>query len=79
MTHLGTSVPDTREVVRGFLRAHSELSAPEVRALAEQLWDSPIYERRAAAVMVLIADAARSEPGDLVRVERFVREGRIAT
>jgi 3-methyladenine DNA glycosylase AlkD len=76
MTHLGTSVPDTREVVRGFLRAHSELSAPEVRALAEQLWDSPIYERRAAAVMVLIADAARSEPGDLVRVERFVREGR---
>jgi 3-methyladenine DNA glycosylase AlkD len=76
MTHLGTSVPDTRAVVKGFMRAHPELSAGQVRDLAAALWDSPIYERRAAAVMVLIADAARAEPGDLALVERFVREGR---
>jgi 3-methyladenine DNA glycosylase AlkD len=74
LTHLGVTVPDTRAVVRAFLRDHAELSAVQVRALAAQLWNSPIFERRAAAVMVLIADASRSEPGDLALVEGFLRD-----
>jgi 3-methyladenine DNA glycosylase AlkD len=73
LTHLGTTVPDTRTLVKAFMRAHPELSALQVRELAAELWDSPIFERRAAAVMVLIADEARSEPGDLALVERFLR------
>jgi 3-methyladenine DNA glycosylase AlkD len=41
-----------------------------------QLWDAPIYERRSAAVMLLIADARRSRPQDLELVERFLRDSR---
>lgn len=76
LTFLGTSVPATRAVVRAFVREHPELSAADVRRLAEQLWDAPIFERRAAAVMVLIADAARSSPQDIALVERFLRDSR---
>ncbi len=76
LTFLGTSVPDTRHVVRAFVREHPELSAADVRRLADELWGVPIFERRAAAVMLLIADAARSQPTDLVLVERFLRESR---
>jgi 3-methyladenine DNA glycosylase AlkD len=76
LTFLGASVPDTRSVVRTFLRAHPELTAENVRGLAAALWDAPIFERRAAAVMLLIADVARSRPEDIVLVEAFVREAR---
>lgn len=73
---LGVSVPDTRSVVRTFYRAHPELSAGDVRRLAVLLWGAPVFERRSAAVMLLIADAARSSPEDLGLVERFLRESR---
>ena len=79
MTHLGASVPATREVVAAFVRDHPELSARQIRQLAQTLWDTPddppIYERRAAAVMLLIADRSRAEPRDLALVERFLRQG----
>lgn len=76
MTHLGVSVPQTREVVTAFYRGHRAWPAAQFRALAAALWDSPIYERRLAAVMVLIANVGRSGPADLPLVERFIREGR---
>ncbi len=80
MTHLGVSVPATRAVVKAFVRAHPELSAAQVRQLAQRLWDfpvdSPIYERRSAAVMLLIADRARAAPEDLSLVEVLLRQGR---
>jgi 3-methyladenine DNA glycosylase AlkD len=71
---VGASVPDTRAVVRGFLRSHPELTAADVRRLAVVLWEVPIFERRAAAVMLLVEDAARSEPADMDLVERLLRE-----
>ena len=76
LTFLGTSVPDTRSVVRSFVREHRELSADEIRRLAVELWEVPIFERRAAAVMLLIADASRSRPQDIDLVERPLRESR---
>jgi 3-methyladenine DNA glycosylase AlkD len=74
LTFLGTSVPDTRAVVGEFVRTHPELSALEVRQLAGRLWHGPLFERRSAAVMLLIADAGRSRPQDLALVEDFLRD-----
>ena len=74
MDFVGASVPDTRAVVRGFLRSHPELAPADVRRLAVALWEAPIFERRAAAVMLLVEDAARSEPADMDLVERLLRE-----
>jgi 3-methyladenine DNA glycosylase AlkD len=71
---LGVSVPATRAAVRDLLRAHRELSAADVRQLAVILWDSPVFERRSAAVMLLVADASRAEPTDMALVERFLRD-----
>lgn len=76
LTFLGASVPDTRSVVRTFYREHPELTAQDVRRLAMKLWDAPIFERRAAAVMLLIADAPRSRRQDIELVERFLRDSR---
>ncbi len=73
---VGAGVPDTRSIVRSFRRSHPELSAADVRRLAVTLWEVPIFERRAAAVMLLVGDLARSEPGDMDLVERFLREAR---
>jgi 3-methyladenine DNA glycosylase AlkD len=61
-------------VVRSFYQQHRELTADEVRGLAVTLWDAPIFERRTAAVMLLIADAARSRPQDIELVERLLGE-----
>jgi 3-methyladenine DNA glycosylase AlkD len=74
LTFLGTSVSDTRAVVRRFVQEHPALTAEDVRRLAVDLWDVPIFERRSAAVMLLIADAARSRPLDIGLVERLLRE-----
>jgi 3-methyladenine DNA glycosylase AlkD len=71
---IGATVPQTRSAVRDFLRSHPELSGADVRGLAVVLWDVPIFERRAAAVMLLVEDLARSEPADLNLVERMLRE-----
>lgn len=46
LAFLGTSVPDTRRVVRGFVQGHPELNAEEIRRLAVQLWQAPVFERR---------------------------------
>ena len=74
LTFLGASVPATRTVVRDFVRTHRELTPDEIRGLARELWKEPIYERRSAAVMLLIADARRGQPADLDLVEEFLRD-----
>ncbi len=74
LTFVGASVPDTRSVIRGFHQQHPELTADEIREVASALWDAPIHECRSAAVMLLIADAARSRPQDIELVERLLRE-----
>jgi 3-methyladenine DNA glycosylase AlkD len=71
---IGATVPVTRSTVRAFLRSHPELPAADVRRLAVALWEVPIFERRAAAVMLLVEDLGRSEPADMDLVERLLRE-----
>jgi 3-methyladenine DNA glycosylase AlkD len=71
---LGVSVPDTRSAVRAFLRSHPELSAADARRLVVTLWNVPVFERRAAAVFVLVAELPRSGPEDMELVERLLRD-----
>lgn len=50
---LGVTVPDVRSVAKQFLRVHPELRAVDLRALAEALYATGLYEHRAVAVGIL--------------------------
>ena len=50
LDHLGTSVPDTRSVVKRWLRLHPALTHDELIELCDELWSQPVHERRMAAV-----------------------------
>jgi 3-methyladenine DNA glycosylase AlkD len=72
----GATVPDVRRVIRSLVKQRGGLSHEEVVGLAEALWRRPVHERRMAAVMLLASHAALLEPGDLVMIERLLRESR---
>jgi 3-methyladenine DNA glycosylase AlkD len=73
---LGVTVPDTRAIVRGFLRALDRPDRAYVVALARELWSEPVHERRFAAVEFLRANVGLLEAEDMELVERLVRESR---
>lgn len=73
---LGVTVPATQNVVNAVVRAHGPLTRESAVALAQALWEHPVHELRAAAVMVLARAAGLLEPRDLPLVERFLREAK---
>ena len=76
LAHYGTSVPDTRAVVKAVVRAHRDLGHDDLVALVESLWAEPVHERRIASVELLAACSDRLGPDDLPLLERLLREAR---
>lgn len=74
-THLGVRVPARRKVAKDWLRGHRP-HIEEVVAVAEELWDSEIYERRGVAVDLIEASVADLGPDDLGLVDAWVRDAR---
>ncbi|MCU1507928.1 MAG: alkylation repair protein [Glaciihabitans sp.] len=73
----GASVGAVRGTVRDALRRQPPLTHDEVTALASELWDVPVFERRLAAVVMLQANVRLLIHSDLTRIEGFLRDGRV--
>ena len=74
----GASVGAIRGTVRDALRRHPGMTHDEVTALASELWSEPVYERRLAAIVLLQRHVALLRGSDLTRVERMLRNARVA-
>jgi 3-methyladenine DNA glycosylase AlkD len=70
----GASLPAIRACARQVRRDNPDLSGSDVLALADELWASPLHERRMVAVVLLELFAAQLVPADLDHLERLVRE-----
>jgi 3-methyladenine DNA glycosylase AlkD len=70
---IGVPVPLLRKTVKARLRETEALDHEGMVAIVEALWDSNVYERRAAAVEVLAARPRLVERGDLALIERMLR------
>jgi 3-methyladenine DNA glycosylase AlkD len=73
----GASVGAVRGTVRDATRKFRGMSHDEVTALASELWDVPVFERRLAAVVVLQSNIDLLDNSDLTRIEGFLRDGRV--
>src|SRR5688572_15027333 len=76
LTHLGVKLPDLRRIVGAVKKAHRDLARGQLVALVERLWKEPIYDRRAAAMLVLVAFEKRLGREDVPLLERLLREAR---
>ena len=75
--HLGVGVPATRAIVKRAWKTHRLADDPKaVVAAVEELWAEPIYERRLAAVELLVLARAALTVRQLPLVERLVREAK---
>ncbi|MGO4584424.1 DNA alkylation repair protein [Arthrobacter sp. 2RAF6] len=73
----GSSIGAIRGTVRDALRRHPGLAHDEVTALSSELWETPVFERRLAAIVLLQSNVHLLTNTDLTRLEGFVREGRL--
>ena len=73
----GASVGAIRGTVRDAGRRHPGLTHDEVTALAAELWEDPVYERRLAAIVLLQAHVMMLRGNDLTRIEQFLRDARV--
>ena len=73
----GASVGAIRGTVRDAGRRHPGLTHDEVTALAAELWEDPVYERRLAAIVVLQGQVRMLRGNDLTRIEQFLRDARV--
>jgi 3-methyladenine DNA glycosylase AlkD len=73
LRHLGIRVPVLREIA---VTAATGLHREELLALAEELWDSPLHERRVIAIEVLTRGVPRLTADDLPVAERLIRASR---
>jgi 3-methyladenine DNA glycosylase AlkD len=72
----GTTVPDTRSVIRSWCRARPSLAHDELVTAAGELWARPVFECRLAAVELLDAKPALLQAGDAAMIERMLRTAR---
>lgn len=75
LEHYGTTVPQTRAVVRSAVRG-ARLDHDTVIATAEALWAAPVHERRAAAAELLVRFVGTLDADDAPFLERLLRESR---
>jgi len=68
MRHLGASVPQMRAEAKG--AAKEVGSRRELRALADELWAEPVFERRACAAFLLDYRVDLLGPGDIQAIKR---------
>jgi 3-methyladenine DNA glycosylase AlkD len=69
----GATVPATRAIVTRWRRAHPDLTRRQLISLAAALWDSPLFECKLAAVILLTDRRRLLEAADAALVERFLR------
>ncbi|MGK9147892.1 DNA alkylation repair protein [Plantibacter flavus] len=74
----GASVGAVRGTVRDALRKFRGLDHDEVTALASELWEEPVFERRLATIVLLQSSVGLLRHTDLTRIEGFLRSGRLA-
>jgi 3-methyladenine DNA glycosylase AlkD len=74
--HAGVPVPDLRKLVKGLYKdlGGRKAKREDVLELAAALWDSDIYERRLAAVLVLLDGVKLLTTDDLVDITLMLRD-----
>lgn len=72
----GASVGAIRGTVRDAIRRYPGMSHDEITALSSELWSTPVFERRLAAVVLLQSSARLLRHSDLTRLEGFIRSAR---
>ena len=72
----GTGVPPIRALVTAWCKARPGLAHDELTSLVEALWESPLYECRQAAVILLERSAMLLGPADLPLLEHLLRTSR---
>jgi 3-methyladenine DNA glycosylase AlkD len=76
LEHYGASVPAIRAVAKSVWKRHPKLDRAGLRALVAALWETPVHERRMAAVELLSLYSDRLRATDMARLERLLREAR---
>jgi 3-methyladenine DNA glycosylase AlkD len=69
----GVPVPAMRAIVLAWHRAHPGLTGGELTAVARALWDSPVYECRQCAVLLLERCSGLLGPADAALIEDMLR------
>ena len=72
----GTAVPAIRALVTAWCKARPGLAHDELTGLVEKLWESPLYECRQAAVILLERSGKLLGPADLPLLEHLLRTSR---
>ena len=72
----GASVGAVRGTVRDALRRHPVSTRDDAVLLAVELWTSPVFERRLAAVVLMQTRVDLLRGTDLTRLEGFLRDAR---
>lgn len=73
LEHYGVAVPRIREIAKD-LTATEPPTHDGLVVLADQLWASPMYEHRALAVELLVANRPLLGRDDIALIERLLRE-----
>ena len=73
----GASVGAIRGTVRDALRRYRDLQHDDITALASELWATPVFERRLAAIVLLQRQVDKLRGNDLTRIEGVLRDARI--
>jgi hypothetical protein len=73
----GASIGAVRGTVRDTLRRYPELDHDAVTALSTELWSTPVFERRLAAIVLLQSRVGLLTNTDLTRLEGFLRSAEL--
>jgi hypothetical protein len=72
----GASVGAVRGTIRDVGQRYPRLGHDEITALASELWRTPVFERRLAAIVLLQTHVRLLDNSDLTRLEGFLRDAR---
>jgi hypothetical protein len=76
LVHYGTSVGAIRGTIRDAKKKYPGMTHDQITALSSELWSSPVFERRQAAIVLLQSHVDILVANDLTRIEGFVRSAR---
>ncbi len=72
----GATMGAIRGTIRDTFTKFRGLEHDDITALASELWNVPVFERRRAAIVLLQSRVRELDNSDLTRLEGFVRSGR---
>jgi len=75
LEHFGCDSASVEEIVKAARKDHA-LDHDVLIGLVRALWKKPIHELRASAVVLLVKEVKKLEPGDLPLLEKLVRESK---